>query len=223
MSGNSIKVVCRFRPQNALENREGGTPIIDIGEDGTQVALKVKSPHFIILPWTPRSNAPIEQGKDFQGSFTFDKVFGMNTPQQDVFQYSIKSIVDGTLCTLYPSGTSYPDSCFLYCRRYCWLQRHCLCLWSNRLWKDFHYDGKYRDSHFCMWCPCRSPWSSWYMLTWLFFSGRWHWWRENKGHHPTHCRTNLWQHYGGTKQPWIHCEGVVYGNLYGKSQRSFKS
>ncbi|KAJ8663344.1 kinesin heavy chain [Lichtheimia ornata] len=73
MSGNSIKVVCRFRPQNALENREGGTPIIDIGEDGTQVALK---------------------GKDFQGSFTFDKVFGMNTPQQDVFQYSIKSIVD---------------------------------------------------------------------------------------------------------------------------------
>ncbi|CDS09931.1 Putative Kinesin heavy chain [Lichtheimia ramosa] len=73
MSGNSIKVVCRFRPQNALENREGGTPIIDIGSDGTEVALK---------------------GKDFQGSFTFDKVFGMDTPQQDVFQYSIKSIVD---------------------------------------------------------------------------------------------------------------------------------
>ena len=60
MSGNSIKVVCRFRPQNALENREGGTPIIDIGDDGTQVALKVNSisssfflnPHSKCSHWT---------------------------------------------------------------------------------------------------------------------------------------------------------------------------
>ncbi|KAF7731242.1 hypothetical protein EC973_000658 [Apophysomyces ossiformis] len=73
MSGNNIKVVCRFRPQNAIENREGGTPIIDIDPEGTQVNL---------------------QGKDFQGSFAFDKVFGMNTPQKDVFEYSIKTIVD---------------------------------------------------------------------------------------------------------------------------------
>lgn len=42
MSGNNIKVVCRFRPQNKLEIREGGVPIIDIDEDGTQVTLKVK-------------------------------------------------------------------------------------------------------------------------------------------------------------------------------------
>lgn len=38
---NNIKVVCRFRPQNALEIREGGVPIIDIDDEGTQIALKV--------------------------------------------------------------------------------------------------------------------------------------------------------------------------------------
>ncbi|KAI8379311.1 kinesin heavy chain [Radiomyces spectabilis] len=73
MSGNNIKVVCRFRPQNALEIKEGGVPIIDIDSSGSQIDLK---------------------GKDFQGSFAFDRVFGMNTPQKDVFDYSIKTIVD---------------------------------------------------------------------------------------------------------------------------------
>ncbi|ORY94676.1 P-loop containing nucleoside triphosphate hydrolase protein [Syncephalastrum racemosum] len=73
MSGNNIKVVCRFRPQNSLEIREGGTPIIDIDSEGTQLELK---------------------GKEFKGNFNFDKVFGMNTPQKDVFDYSIKTIVD---------------------------------------------------------------------------------------------------------------------------------
>lgn len=38
---NNIKVVCRFRPQNALEIREGGVPIIEIDEEGTQIELKV--------------------------------------------------------------------------------------------------------------------------------------------------------------------------------------
>lgn len=41
MSGNNIKVVCRFRPQNKLEIKEGGVPIVDISEDGTGVAVKV--------------------------------------------------------------------------------------------------------------------------------------------------------------------------------------
>ncbi|KAI8059305.1 P-loop containing nucleoside triphosphate hydrolase protein [Gongronella butleri] len=76
MSGNNIKVVCRFRPQNSLEIREGGQPIVDIDDEGTQVSLK---------------------GKDFQGNFAFDKVFGMDTPQADVFDYSIKSTVNEIL------------------------------------------------------------------------------------------------------------------------------
>ncbi|KAF7721131.1 hypothetical protein EC973_005378 [Apophysomyces ossiformis] len=73
MSGTNIKVVCRFRPQNKLEIREGGVPIIEINEEGTSVAIK---------------------GKETQASFAFDKVFGSNTRQQDIFEYSIKSIVD---------------------------------------------------------------------------------------------------------------------------------
>ncbi|OBZ83544.1 Kinesin heavy chain [Choanephora cucurbitarum] len=72
MSGNNIKVVCRFRPQNKLEIKEGGVPIIEISEDGTGVSVK---------------------GKD-SNSFSFDKCFGSNTRQQEVFEYSIKSIVD---------------------------------------------------------------------------------------------------------------------------------
>lgn len=43
MSGNNIKVVCRFRPQNKLEIKEGGVPIIEIADDGTQLALKVNN------------------------------------------------------------------------------------------------------------------------------------------------------------------------------------
>ncbi|KAI8142851.1 kinesin heavy chain [Fennellomyces sp. T-0311] len=73
MSGNSIKVVCRFRPQNSLENREGGVPIIDIDDEGTSVQLN---------------------GKEFKGNFSFDKIYGMNTAQKDIFDYSVKSIVD---------------------------------------------------------------------------------------------------------------------------------
>lgn len=32
------------------------------------------------------------------GAFTFDKVFPMNTRQQDVFEYGIKETVDGKRC-----------------------------------------------------------------------------------------------------------------------------
>ena len=46
MSGNSIKVVCRFRPQNSLEIREGGTPIIGIDDDGTVCQLKASLKPF---------------------------------------------------------------------------------------------------------------------------------------------------------------------------------
>ncbi|KAG0238950.1 hypothetical protein BGX31_003141 [Mortierella sp. GBA43] len=73
---NNIKVVCRFRPQNALEIREGGQPIINFDDDGQSV--KVDS-------------------KEYPGGFTFDRVFPWESKQKDVFEYSISTIVDDVI------------------------------------------------------------------------------------------------------------------------------
>ncbi|KDE06743.1 kinesin heavy chain [Microbotryum lychnidis-dioicae p1A1 Lamole] len=76
---NNIKVVCRFRPPNALELREtGGDSIIVIDEEGTNVKIKGLS------------------GADAQG-FTFDRAFQMDTKQVEVFEYGVKSIVDDVM------------------------------------------------------------------------------------------------------------------------------
>lgn len=58
MSGNSIKVVCRFRPQNKLEIKEGGQPIIDIDDEGTSVTLKVR-PVGTILPLSGKKKSKL--------------------------------------------------------------------------------------------------------------------------------------------------------------------
>lgn len=49
MSGNNIKVVCRFRPQNKLEIREGGVPIIDISDEGSSLKFNVRLYHVYLL------------------------------------------------------------------------------------------------------------------------------------------------------------------------------
>jgi kinesin family protein 5 len=92
MSGNNIKVVCRFRPQNKMEIREGGVPIIEISEDGAGVSIKVKRKISYLKNNTLKLKS-LKQGKD-TNSFGFDKCFGSNTRQQEIFEYSIKSIVD---------------------------------------------------------------------------------------------------------------------------------
>ncbi|CAO3565471.1 unnamed protein product [Mortierella alpina] len=73
---NNIKVVCRFRPQNSLEIREGGQPIINYNDNGQSV--KVDS-------------------KEYPGTFTFDRVFPSDSKQKDVFDYSISTIVDDVI------------------------------------------------------------------------------------------------------------------------------
>ncbi|RPA79083.1 kinesin-domain-containing protein [Ascobolus immersus RN42] len=72
---NSIKVVARFRPQNKIEIREGGSPIVRFPSEETCVL----------------------DSENAQGSFTFDRIFDMNSKQRDVFDYSIKSTVDDIL------------------------------------------------------------------------------------------------------------------------------
>ncbi|KAJ3357929.1 hypothetical protein GGF32_000819 [Allomyces javanicus] len=73
---NSITVVLRFRPQNKREIAEGGVPIIDVDSNGETVHI---------------------DGKEFKGSFSFDRVFGSNTPQKTLFDHSVKGIVNEVL------------------------------------------------------------------------------------------------------------------------------
>ncbi|KAI1499669.1 P-loop containing nucleoside triphosphate hydrolase protein [Biscogniauxia marginata] len=76
MSGaNSIKVVARFRPQNKVELASGGEPIVSF--DGADTCS-------------------LNSGEAV-GSFTFDRVFGMDGKQHEIFDYSIRPTVDDIL------------------------------------------------------------------------------------------------------------------------------
>ncbi|KAI9187663.1 hypothetical protein H9P43_002054 [Blastocladiella emersonii ATCC 22665] len=75
MSGN-IKVVLRFRPQNKREIAEGGVPIVSFDDSGETVNL---------------------DGAEFKGAFTFDSVFDSSKTQSEVFNHSVKPIVDEVL------------------------------------------------------------------------------------------------------------------------------
>ncbi|BFZ55143.1 hypothetical protein PYCC9005_002182 [Savitreella phatthalungensis] len=77
-SPSSVKVVCRFRPINKIEAAHGQTtPVVDF--EGTE-SVKIDS-----------------DGGNIHDSFTFDRVFDMDSRQEDVFDYSIKSTVDDVL------------------------------------------------------------------------------------------------------------------------------
>ncbi|KAJ6496724.1 kinesin heavy chain [Mycena vitilis] len=81
MAANNIKVICRFRPTNAIEQREGGEIVATFSEDLTTVQM--------------RSNA-LGSGPEKDG-FTFDRVFPMGTKQQEVFDYGVNDIVKDVL------------------------------------------------------------------------------------------------------------------------------
>ncbi|KAK9235877.1 P-loop containing nucleoside triphosphate hydrolase protein [Lipomyces kononenkoae] len=74
-SSSSIKVVARFRPQNAAEVQQGGSGIVSFAGKDTCII----------------------ETKDVGGNFTFDRVFPMESKQSDVFNFSIKSTVDDIL------------------------------------------------------------------------------------------------------------------------------
>ncbi|EEB90736.1 hypothetical protein MPER_11019, partial [Moniliophthora perniciosa FA553] len=78
---NNIKVVCRFRPQNSIENREGGEIVVNFDDNLTTVQLR---------------SLQLATGPEKDG-FTFDRVFPMGTQQQEVFDYGVKDIVKDVL------------------------------------------------------------------------------------------------------------------------------
>ncbi|KZO95289.1 kinesin heavy chain [Calocera viscosa TUFC12733] len=78
---NNIKVVCRFRPQNSLEIKEGGEVVVGFDDSLATVSL--------------RSQAGLS-GPEKDG-FTFDRVFAMGTRQHEVFDYGVKGIVQDVI------------------------------------------------------------------------------------------------------------------------------
>lgn len=80
-SSTNIKVVCRFRPPNAIEAREGGEICVGFDENFQTVQLR---------------SASTVSGPEKDG-FTFDRVFPMGTKQHEVFDYGVKDIVKDVL------------------------------------------------------------------------------------------------------------------------------
>ncbi|KAL1993189.1 hypothetical protein VTN49DRAFT_3138 [Thermomyces lanuginosus] len=74
-NSSNIKVVARFRPQNKVELASGGETIVEFHGDDT---CHINS-------------------KEGSGTFTFDRVFRMDSKQKDIFEYSIRPTVDDIL------------------------------------------------------------------------------------------------------------------------------
>ncbi|KND01940.1 uncharacterized protein SPPG_02448 [Spizellomyces punctatus DAOM BR117] len=75
-AGDSIRVVCRFRPQNGREIKEGGVPVVQFDDEMTSVRL---------------------ESKDYPGTFNFDRVFDWNTTQELVFAYSASAVIEDVM------------------------------------------------------------------------------------------------------------------------------
>eukprot|EP00656_Telonema_subtile_P031745 TRINITY_DN3473_c0_g1_i1.p1 TRINITY_DN3473_c0_g1~~TRINITY_DN3473_c0_g1_i1.p1 ORF type:complete len:416 (+),score=112.36 TRINITY_DN3473_c0_g1_i1:115-1362(+) len=73
VESSSISVVCRFRPQNSLEDSMGGVPCVRVDEDGKSITV----------------------GQDSYSNFscTYDRVFDIGSSQAEVFEYAAKPVV----------------------------------------------------------------------------------------------------------------------------------
>lgn len=98
-STNNIKVIARFRPHNESELKlmKGGNTTTSDSNDFTENNNIENSIEPLgsgtIVEFLSEESCNIET-KDFNGSFTFDRVFDMSAKQEDVFNYSLKQTVD---------------------------------------------------------------------------------------------------------------------------------
>ncbi|KAI0703608.1 kinesin heavy chain [Cytidiella melzeri] len=91
-SSTNIKVVCRFRPPNSIELREGGEIVVAFDDNLRTVQMR---------------SAQVSSGPEKDG-FTFDRVFPSGTKQQEVFDYGVKEtvrdVLDGYNGTVFAYG-----------------------------------------------------------------------------------------------------------------------
>ncbi|KAJ3042344.1 hypothetical protein HDV00_007478 [Rhizophlyctis rosea] len=73
---DAIRVVCRFRPQNSRELKEGGVPIVAFDDDMTSVKF---------------------ESKEYPGTFAFDRIFDWNTSQEQVFNYAAGATIEDVM------------------------------------------------------------------------------------------------------------------------------
>ena len=74
-SDGAISVVCRFRPQNKLEESQNGKPCVSFDDDGQSVSVG-------------------GDGEYGAHKCTFDRIFPEDTTQADVFEFAAKPVID---------------------------------------------------------------------------------------------------------------------------------
>ncbi len=97
--GTNVQVVVRCRPLNG-EERKSSQPSVAMCEPETKSVKIAYGP----------------MGKKIQKNFTFDKVFGVYSRQEEVFDQVVRPIVDETLagfnCTIF--ACKHKHNCTLY-------------------------------------------------------------------------------------------------------------
>ncbi|OMJ89407.1 hypothetical protein SteCoe_8404 [Stentor coeruleus] len=73
----SIRVICRLRPENKIEQESGAGSCISY----TDTTIKIK----------------LQERSEEVHDFTFDRICGSKVPQQEVFEYAARPVVEGVL------------------------------------------------------------------------------------------------------------------------------
>ncbi|XP_042638801.1 kinesin-like protein KIF18B [Orycteropus afer afer] len=104
-----VQVVVRVRPPTPRELESQRRPVVQVVDERVLV-FDPEEPDggFPGLKWGSIHDGPKKKGKDLK--FVFDRVFGEEATQQDLFQYTTHSILDGFLqgynCSVFAYGAT---------------------------------------------------------------------------------------------------------------------
>ncbi|XP_037348387.1 kinesin-like protein KIF18B [Talpa occidentalis] len=104
-----VRVVVRLRPPTPRELESQRRPVVQVVDERVLVFDPEESDGgFLGLKWGSTHDGPKKKGKDL--TFVFDRVFGEEATQQDVFQHTTLSILDSFLqgynCSVFAYGAT---------------------------------------------------------------------------------------------------------------------